>query len=68
MLQVRSIRLAAGLRAEGIKPQQESTQLIFQYPVEAFFLGSMNTHRAFLTQVAARTQNVGFTFRLSTIT
>ena len=54
-VQVRPIRLA-GLRAEEIKPQQESTQLIFHIHGGAFFLGSMNTHRAFLTQVAARTQ------------
>ena len=46
----------AGLKAEEIKPQQESTQLIFHIHGGAFFLGSMNTHRAFLTQVAARSQ------------
>lgn len=54
-VQIRPIRLA-GLKAEEIKPQQGSTQLIFHIHGGAFFLGSMNTHRAFLTQVAARTQ------------
>lgn len=54
-VQIRPIRLA-GLKAEEIKPQQASTQLIFHIHGGAFFLGSMNTHRAFLTQVAARTQ------------
>ncbi|WP_180107806.1 alpha/beta hydrolase [Acinetobacter sp. YH12085] len=54
-VQIRPIRLA-GLKAEEIKPQQTSTQLIFHIHGGAFFLGSMNTHRAFLTQVAARTQ------------
>lgn len=46
----------AGLNAEEIKPQDESTQLIFHIHGGAFFLGSLNTHRAFLTHVAARTQ------------
>jgi monoterpene epsilon-lactone hydrolase len=54
-VKVRPIRLA-GLRAEELKPQAHATQLIFHIHGGAFFLGSMNTHRAFLTQVAARTQ------------
>lgn len=54
-VQIRSLRLA-GLRAEEIKPQQESTQLIFHIHGGAFYLGSLNTHRAFMTQMAARTQ------------
>lgn len=54
-IRIRPLRLA-GLRAEELKPQNESTQLIFHIHGGAFFLGSMNTHRAFLTQVAARTQ------------
>ena len=54
-IKVRPLRLA-GLRAEELKPQNESTQLIFHIHGGAFFLGSMNTHRAFLTQVAASTQ------------
>jgi epsilon-lactone hydrolase len=52
---IRPIRLA-GLKAEELKPQDESTQLIFHIHGSAFFLGSLNTHRAFLTNVAARTQ------------
>src|SRR5690606_19363006 len=54
-VQIRSVRLA-GLRAQEIKPQQESTQLIFHIHGGAFYLGSLNTHRAFMTQIAARTQ------------
>lgn len=52
---IRNLKIA-GLKAEEIKPQQESTQLIFHIHGGAFFLGSMNTHRAFMTQIAARTQ------------
>jgi len=54
-VEIRSLRLA-GLRAEEIKPQGESTQLILHIHGGAFFLGSLNTHRAFLTHMAARTQ------------
>lgn len=54
-VRIRSLKLA-GLNAEEIKPQQESTQLIFHIHGGAFFLGSLNTHRAFMTQIAARTQ------------
>ena len=54
-VEIRTLRLA-GLRAEEIKPQTESTQLIFHIHAAAFFLGSLKTHRAFLTQIAARTQ------------
>lgn len=54
-VQVRSLRLA-GLRAEEIKPQGESTQLILHIHGGAFFLGSLDTHRAFLTHMTARTQ------------
>lgn len=54
-VEIRTLRLA-GLRAEEIKPQTESTQLIFHIHGGAFFLGSLKTHRAFLTQIAARTQ------------
>ena len=54
-IQIRPLRLA-GLRAEELKPQQKSTQLILHIHGGAFFLGSMKTHRGFLTQVAARTQ------------
>lgn len=52
---IRKISLA-GLKAEEIKPQDEATQLIFHMHGGAFFLGSLNTHRAFLTHVVARTQ------------
>ncbi|OAL77235.1 esterase [Acinetobacter sp. SFB] len=54
-VQIRPLRLA-GLHAEEIKPQSESTQLILHIHGGAFFLGSLKTHRAFLTHVAARTQ------------
>lgn len=54
-VQIRSLRLA-GVHAEEIKPQQESSQLIFHIHGGAFYLGSLNTHRAFMTQIAARTQ------------
>lgn len=54
-VEIRTLRLE-GLRAEEIKPQTESTQLIFHIHGGAFFLGSLKTHRAFLTQIAARTQ------------
>ena len=54
-VQIRRLRIA-GLRAEELKPQRQATQLIFHIHGGAFFLGSLNTHRAFLTQVAARTQ------------
>ena len=52
---IRPIRLA-GIKAEEIKPQSSSTQLIFHIHGGAFFLGSLNTHRAFMTDNAARTQ------------
>ena len=54
-VEIRNLRLA-GLRCEEIKPQDEATQMIFHIHGGAFFLGSMNTHRAFMTQIAARTQ------------
>ncbi|OAL77985.1 alpha/beta hydrolase [Acinetobacter terrae] len=54
-VEIRLLRLA-GLRAEEIKPQSESSQLILHIHGGAFFLGSLKTHRAFLTHVAARTQ------------
>src|SRR5690606_2968432 len=53
--QSRSLR-RAGLRAEEIKQQQESTQLIFRIHGGAFYLASLNPHRAFMPQIAARTQ------------
>lgn len=54
-VEIRSLKLA-GLNAEEIKPQQEATQLIFHIHGGAFYLGSMKTHRAFMSQIAARTQ------------
>ena len=54
-IEIRSLKLA-GLNAEEIKPQQEATQLIFHIHGGAFYLGSMKTHRAFMSQIAARTQ------------
>ena len=54
-VEVRALRLA-GLKAEEIKPQDEATQLIFYIHGGAFYLGSLNTHRPFLTELAARTQ------------
>ncbi len=54
-VQIRRLRIA-GIRAEEIKPQSHSTQMIFHIHGGAFFVGSLNTHRAFLSEVAARTQ------------
>ena len=54
-VQIRPLRIA-GIRAEEIKPQAHSTQMIFHIHGGAFFVGSLNTHRAFLSEVAARTQ------------
>ena len=45
-----------GLNVEEIKVQDEATQLIVYIHGGAFFVGSLSTHRAYLTQVAARTQ------------
>lgn len=52
---IRPLRLA-GIRAEEILPQPETTQLIFHIHGGAFFLGSLNTHRALMSQMALRTQ------------
>ena len=54
-VKIRPLKIA-GTKAEEIKPQDEATQLIFHIHGGAFFLGSLDTHRAFLTHVAARTQ------------
>lgn len=54
-VKLRSLRLA-GIRCEEIKPQDHSTQLIFHIHGGAFFVGSIKTHRAFLSEVAVRTQ------------
>ena len=52
---VRPIRLA-GIKGEEIKAQDSATQLIFHIHGGAFFLGSLKTHHAFMTDLAARTQ------------
>lgn len=52
---IRKLRIA-GIRAEEIKPQAESTQLIFHIHGGAFFLGSLGTHRAFMSELAVKTQ------------
>ncbi|AZM39626.1 alpha/beta hydrolase [Acinetobacter baumannii] len=54
-VQIRPLRLA-GVRGEEIKAQVSATQLIFHIHGGAFFLGSLNTHRALMTDIAARTQ------------
>ncbi|MFW2097818.1 alpha/beta hydrolase [Acinetobacter sp. ULE_I057] len=54
-VQIRSLRIA-GIRAEEIKPQAHTTQMIFHIHGGAFFVGSIKTHRAFLSEVATRTQ------------
>ncbi len=54
-VRIRPIRLA-GLRAEEIKPYNDVTQLILHIHGGAFFLGSLNTHRAFVSDMVARTQ------------
>ena len=52
---IRPLHLS-GLKVEEIKAQDEATQLIFYIHGGAFFVGSLTTHRAYLTQMAARTQ------------
>lgn len=54
-IHIRPLRLA-GLRAEELKPETDVTQLILHIHGGAFFLGSMNTHRAFASDIAASTQ------------
>lgn len=52
---LRSLRIA-GIHAEEIKPQATTTQMIFHIHGGAFFVGSLKTHRAFLSEIAVRTQ------------
>ncbi|OTG85032.1 alpha/beta hydrolase [Acinetobacter sp. ANC 4648] len=54
-VQIRSLRIA-GIHAEEIKPQAKTTQMILHIHGGAFFVGSLKTHRAFLSEIAARTQ------------
>lgn len=51
----RQLRIA-GVHAEEIKPQAHSTQMIFHIHGGAFFVGSIKTHRAFLSEIALRSQ------------
>ena len=51
-VQIRPLRLA-GVRGEEIKAQASATQLIFHIHGGAFFLGSLNTHRALMTDISA---------------
>lgn len=44
------------LKIEEIRTQEDATQLILYLHGGAFFVGSLNTHRAYLTQMAASTQ------------
>lgn len=53
--QVRSLQIA-GLQAEEIRNAEEATQMIIYIHGGAFFLGSLATHRAYLTQLSARSQ------------
>ena len=52
---IRPLRIA-GLHAEEIKPQAYSTQMILHIHGGAFFVGSIKTHRSFLSEIAACTQ------------
>ncbi len=54
-VKIRSLRLA-GIRAEEIKTNDVATQMILHIHGGAFFLGSLNTHRALMTDLAACTQ------------
>lgn len=54
-VEIRSLRIA-GIRVEEIKPQAETTQMILHIHGGAFMLGSIKTHRAFLSELALRTQ------------
>ena len=52
---IRPLHLA-GIQAEEIKASANATQLILHIHGGAFFLGNLNTHRALMTDLAARTQ------------
>ncbi len=54
-VEFRQLRIA-GIRAEEIKPKPETTQMIFHIHGGAFMVGSLKTHRAFLSEIALRTQ------------
>lgn len=46
----------SGIKVEEIKAQEQATQLILYIHGGVFFAGSLATHRAYLTQMAARSQ------------
>lgn len=54
-VEIRHLKIA-NLHVEEIRPQDQSTQLIFHIHGGAFFLGSLNTHRGFMSDLAVRTQ------------
>ena len=54
-VKLRQLRIA-GVRAEEIKPQAHTSQMIFHIHGGAFFVGSIKTHRAFLSEIALRSQ------------
>lgn len=54
-VEFRALRIA-GIHAEEIKPQDQTTQMILHIHGGAFFVGSLKTHRAFLSEIAVRTQ------------
>ena len=54
-VKLRQLRIA-GVRAEEIKPQAHTSQMIFHIHGGSFFVGSIKTHRAFLSEIALRSQ------------
>ena len=54
-VQIRPLRLA-GIRAEEIKANPTASQIILHIHGGAFFLGSLTSHRALMTNIAACTQ------------
>ena len=54
-VKLRQLRIA-GVRTEEIKPQAHTSQMIFHIHGGAFFVGSIKTHRAFLSEIALRSQ------------
>lgn len=54
-VKIRALRLA-GIRVEEISANPEATQMIFHIHGGAFIVGSLKTHRAFLSEIALRTQ------------
>lgn len=58
--QVKNVKIQphslAGIHAEEIKTVNASKQIILHIHGGAFFLGSLNTHRAFMSEIASKTQ------------